>query len=420
MKVWYIPRLRDMRKKRVAAYCRVSSRKEEQEESLEAQMAYYSRLIQNNDDWEFVAIYSDEKSATTADKRDGFQQMIQDALEGKLDLILIKSISRFSRNIVDCQNYARILEGYGVELRFEKEHLSTSDPDAKMMFGLLGSVAQSESQTNSERTKWSIHQRMARGEYIIGSNRILGYDCVDGKLVPSTEAWMIRMIFELFLQGKSYRQISDELYKAGGHCLRSEKPLQHANIRHILQNETYVGDKHLQKQAPVNFITKRPENTAEYQSIYRTDDHEGIIDRHTWNQAQLLLKRQEEERQLGVRTAAARHHFLYGKVFCLECGAPFTRRTLRSSSRNPKSAYKAWSCRERLKGGKGNGCKNMVLREKILLEKICAELGWEWSGEGAFDGEKFRKSVEKVEVRNDEIKITKRREEDEEKQRMES
>ena len=266
MKVRIIPRTRDLRKKRVAAYCRVSTIKQDQENSLETQRSYYTAYIRSHPDWEFAGIYHDEKSATGVKKRPGFQRMVQDAAEGRIDMILVKSISRFSRNIVDCQNYARYLRGNGVEVRFEKENLSTADPSADMMFALLGSVAQSESQANSERTRWGISRRMERGEYNIGNNRILGYDTVNGKLVPNQDAWIIRLIFDRFLAGDTYQQIAD-----------------------LLRNETYAGDRHLQKQPPVHYITKRPNPTAEYKSYYLKDNHKAIIDRETWEKVQGVL-----------------------------------------------------------------------------------------------------------------------------------
>ncbi|MBO5199356.1 MAG: recombinase family protein [Lachnospiraceae bacterium] len=289
MKVRIIPRTRDLRKKRVAAYCRVSTIKQDQENSLETQRSYYTAYIRSHPDWEFAGIYHDEKSATGVKKRPGFQRMVQDAAEGRIDMILVKSISRFSRNIVDCQNYARYLRGNGVEVRFEKENLSTADPSADMMFALLGSVAQSESQANSERTRWGISRRMERGEYNIGNNRILGYDTVNGKLVPNQDAWIIRLIFDRFLAGDTYQQIADLVYRHGGHRLRSDRPLGTSNIQSILRNETYAGDRHLQKQPPVHYITKRPNPTAEYKSYYLKDNHKAIIDRETWEKVQGVL-----------------------------------------------------------------------------------------------------------------------------------
>ena len=154
------------RKKRVSAYCRVSTDKASQEESFETQIAAYERLIRSNPEWEYAGIYSDEgKSATSARHRAGFQRMIADALEGKIDIILVKSISRFSRNIVDCQTYVEKLRERGVSVRFERENIDSLNPACSMMFSLLSAIAQDESRSISENVKWSIARRHERGEY---------------------------------------------------------------------------------------------------------------------------------------------------------------------------------------------------------------------------------------------------------------
>ena len=179
MKISVIQRERDQHKARVAAYCRVSTTLENQEDSYEEQVRYYTGYIQANEDWEFAGIYSDEKSGTKASNRDGFQNLIRDAIDGKVDRILVKSVSRFSRNMVECQKYVKILKGNGVDVRFEKENLDTADPSCTMMFSFLAAIAQDESRSISENVKWAYRERFKRGEYNLGNNRILGYDSVD-------------------------------------------------------------------------------------------------------------------------------------------------------------------------------------------------------------------------------------------------
>lgn len=163
MKITRIPRIRDQHKKRVAAYCRVSTTLDEQEESYEAQLSYYTRLIQAHDDWDFAGVYSDEKSGVKASNRPGFQRLIKDALNGKVDYILVKSISRFSRNIVDCQKYANLLHGNGVDIHFDKENLDTAEPSCSMMFSFLSAIAQDESRSISENVRWGYRERFKRG-----------------------------------------------------------------------------------------------------------------------------------------------------------------------------------------------------------------------------------------------------------------
>jgi DNA invertase Pin-like site-specific DNA recombinase len=407
MKITHIRRTRDQRKKRVAAYCRVSTRLNSQEESFDTQIKVYTNYIKANREWTFAGIYEDEKSATRAENRPGFQALIQDAVDGKVDLILVKSISRFSRNIVDCQNYVNYLQGNGVEIYFEKEGIRTGTPSSSMIFSFMSAVAQDESRSISENMRWSYRERYQRGEYNIGNHRILGYDTVKSvkrnptlvpnrreqrqsmmpilnaevqsdhtALVPNEDAWIIRQIYGMFLEGKNERQIAARLTTAGI-VGRSKKPLTAGGIRYILSNEAYVGDRLLQKRAPIDMLTKRPSRTADYEHYYLENDHEAIIDRATWNGVKEKLSRHRNDLERGIRYHGGRTHALYGKIFCGVCGEPMTRRTLHGYSKKgtPPVTYKAWTCRGRHLGRKGNGCKNRTIRETEVLEQIQAQLG---------------------------------------------
>lgn len=378
MKITRIPRIRDQHKKRVAAYCRVSTTLDEQEESYEAQLSYYTRLIQAHDDWDFAGVYSDEKSGVKASNRPGFQRLIKDALNGKVDYILVKSISRFSRNIVDCQKYANLLHGNGVDIHFDKENLDTAEPSCSMMFSFLSAIVQDESRSISENVRWGYRERFKRGEYNLGNNRILGYDCVDGKLVPNQDADAVRMIFHMYIEGKSIEEIRRLLTDYG---IRTKKgqPLSHNNIMYILQNETYMGDKLLQKQPPKNFLTKKPDGRVPYESNYLENDHEAIVDRKVWDTVQEII-RQKKAVTVAVGRIGGRPHFLYGKLFCGECGEPMTRRTLNG----PKGIkHKVWTCRGRHEGRKGNGCKLRTVKEDFLLQTIGDSIGCEVNAENA-------------------------------------
>ena len=374
MKITRIPRARDQHKKLVAAYCRVSTTLENQEESYETQLSHYTNYIKSNPEWEFAGVYSDEKSGTQAENRPGFQKMIQKALKGEIDYILVKSVSRFSRNTVDCQKYVELLKGNGVYVRFEKENIDTEDPHSSMMFSLLATIAQDESHSISENVRWSNRKRVQKGEYNLGNNRVFGYDSEDGKLIPNENAKAVREIYRLFLEGSSFFQIAAAMEAAGVRG-RSGKPLTRSGIMTILENEVYVGDKLLQKQAPKNFLTKKPEVGIEYESNYLTDDHEPIVDRSTWQKAQELLKARREELDSG-KYHNVNAHFLYGKIVCGDCGSLMTRRTLRCTSKKDcKDNYKAWSCKGRHKGWRGNGCKMRNIRETDLLAEIAAQIG---------------------------------------------
>lgn len=405
MKVHHIPSRRQQRKTRVAAYCRVSTTKEEQEESIDFQKRYYRSLIQSRSQWEYVAVYHDEKSATSARKRVGFQHLIADAIAGRIDVILCKSISRFSRNIVDCQTYAQQLRGNGVDVIFEKEGIRLSDPGSEMMFALLGSVAQSESQATSEHVRVACEHRFAQGIYRMGNNRILGYDMgADGKLVPNKDAWMVELAFKLFVAGAGYRSIAAQINAAGGHRLYSDAAFSGSAIQNMLVNETYVGDKLLQKYPHKNYLTKRPDPGLPYQQYYLRDEHTAIIDRTTWIAAQQILRQRRAEVERGIYKNNGTHHYLYGKLFCGECGAPLTRRTLPAGKNCGSGYYKAWNCRERQKGKAGNGCKCRIVKEKELLCELATYLDEEKIGVLP-DIQALMQSVARVAIYNDHIRI---------------
>ena len=395
MKFTKIPRKRDQHKKRVAAYCRTSTDLDNQEDSYEMQMAYYTSFIEAHEEWEFVGIYADEKSGTKAENRPGFQRLIRDALDGRVDYILVKSISRFSRNIVDAQGYVKLLHGNGVDVHFDKENLDTADPSCSMMFSFLSTIAQDESRSISENVKWAYRERFKRGEYNLGNNRILGYDSEDGKLVPNKDASAVRLIYQLYLEGKSIEEIR-RLLADYGVLTKKGTLISHNDILYILKNETYRGDKLLQKQAPKDYLTKKPDKRQKFESFYLEDDHEAIVEKAVWDAVQeKMQKHKEVEEAVGHR--GGRPHFLYGKVFCGSCGAPMTRRTVRSLG---GEKCKAWTCRERHKGRKGNGCKGRNIFEEELLAAVSGQIG-ELVTEGNVE------LVSRVEVKEHGVKVEK-------------
>ena len=411
VKIHRIPARHECQQRNVAAYCRVSTLSEAQEESFETQKDYYTRYIMSNPNWTLVEVYADHGiSGTVARKRPGFMAMIEDAMNGKIDLILVKSISRFSRNLVDCQNYVSQLKDRGVEVRFEREGISSFDSTSGFIFSLLSAVAQDESRSISENIRWGYAKRFERGEYCMGSNRILGYDSdpKTKKLVPNQDAWIVRLAFERFVQGVLYRQIADELNEMGAKGLRGNTPLSESAVQRIVGNETYVGDKLLRKTPPVDFLSKRPDPHAVYTSYYIRDDHEGIIDRETWEKAQEILEQRREKKYRGMyrdmqRRSTAYHPF-HGKVYCGECGEVYMRRTFTLLGKDGKKIYyKAWNCRERQKGKQGNGCRGRTVKEKKLEELVAAELDWE-----AFDRERFEREVERIVVAKNGISVTRR------------
>ena len=360
MQITRIPAQRENKKTRIAVYCRVSTKMEEQEDSLETQQAAYTDLISMRSDWELVGIYSDSLSGLSAEKRPEFMRMINEALEGKIDRILCKSVSRFSRNVAECKKYTDMLKLKNVIVEFEKEHISTADTTSAFLFSLMSAIAENESRSISENIRWGYRERFKRGEYNLGNNRILGYDCVDGKLVPNQDADTIRLIYTMFLQGSNVEEIIRKLTGMGV-MTRNDTPLGRNGILYILRNEAYKGDKQLQKRPPKNFITKKPDPTIPFESKYLENDHEAIVSRSVWDAVQRKLEENKAiEEVVGHR--GGQPHFLYGKVFCGECGAPMTRRTVNGPG---GGKIKIWICREKRKG---SGCKCRNVKEEELLK----------------------------------------------------
>lgn len=360
MQITRIPAQRENKKTRIAVYCRVSTKMEEQEDSLETQQAAYTNLISMRSDWELVGIYSDSLSGLSAEKRPEFMRMVNEALEGKIDRILCKSVSRFSRNVAECKKYTDMLKLKNVIVEFEKEHISTADTTSAFLFSLMSAIAENESRSISENIRWGYRERFKRGEYNLGNNRILGYDCVDGKLVPNQDADTIRLIYTMFLQGSNVEEIIRKLTGMGV-MTRNDTPLGRNGILYILRNEAYKGDKQLQKRPPKNFITKKPDPTIPFESKYLENDHEAIVSRSVWDAVHRKLEENKAiEEVVGHR--GGQPHFLYGKVFCGECGAPMTRRTVNGPG---GGKIKTWICREKRKG---SGCKCRNVKEEELLK----------------------------------------------------
>lgn len=230
----------------------------------------------------------------------------------------------------------------------------------------------------------------------MGSGRILGYDMnEDGRLIPNEDAWIIKRIFQSYASGMSIGEIADDLNTSGAKRLRCDKPFDSSLIWRMLRNECYVGDRLLQKNPPRDFLTKRPDTSAEHKSYYIKDSHEGIIDRETWDAVKAKIEQDEADRATGVYRNCTNTHFLYGKVFCAECGSPYTRRTFKSRQ---GESYKAWNCRERQRGKKG--CKNSSIKEDLLLGAIAEALGVEELERGTFE-----EMVERVLIEGEKIRV---------------
>ena len=285
----------DAPKVRVAAYCRVSTAEEAQVGSFEMQVQHFKSVIDNNPNYELVKIYTDEGiSGTSVGKRKGFQEMIEDACEGKIDLILTKSISRFGRNIVDILTTLRTLSNLNppVAVNFESEGINTSDGKNKLIISILSALAELESQQKSIAIKEGIRYRMQEGLYKFSVKNTIGYyrDYSGRVKIEPAEAEIVRYIFDSFTEGASPSKIALSLTSQG---IRSPKGMEcwrTATIRNILQNEKYCGDVRYQKSYSKDYLThKSVKNRNVLPQWYWENDHPAIIKRDQWNKAQELL-----------------------------------------------------------------------------------------------------------------------------------
>ena len=339
------------KKKRVCAYGRVSTDDEEQITSYNSQIKYYTEKIKSNPDWEFVGIYADEGiSGTQVKNRTEFQRMINDALNGKIDIILAKSISRFARNTLDTLKYCRELRDKKVDVYFEKENIHTIDLDSEMFLTLYSAFAQAESESTSQNVKLGLKAMMKRGEYV-GSPDCYGYDWnKETKQLDINEeqAEVVRMIFNWYVDGLGSRRIIRKLEELNIPTYKGNKRWAESSIMGIIHQEKYVGDLIQNKSYTVSPIThKTVINRGEKEKYYVKDYHTPIISREVWDKAQEIANKRKEvhtiNKQLGYSSRLTNKYAFSGKVKCAFCGTNFTRRKSSKSKTHPNyNVY--WTC----------------------------------------------------------------------------
>lgn len=343
------------RKRRVAAYARVSTDSDEQLSSYEAQVDFYTRHIKSNPEWEFVAVYTDEGvTGTNTKKREGFNRMVDDALAGKIDLILTKSISRFARNTVDTLTTIRHLKEKDVEVYFEKEHIYTLDAKGEVMITIMSSLAQEESRSISENVIWGKRRSMEEGKVSLAYSRFLGYEKgPDGLLqIVEDEAKVIRKIYNLFLEGRTVRSIADQLTNEGICTPAGKTQWSVSTIMSILQNEKYKGDALLQKTYTVDFLSKTvKKNNGEIAQYYIQNSHPAIIDPDTFELVQNEIKRRRPNRRHLHRSSP-----FTAKIICGECGAYYGRKVWHSGT---KYRSHIWRCNRKYDCDKPCGTPNL-------------------------------------------------------------
>lgn len=335
-----------IQRRRVAAYARVSTDSDEQFTSYEAQIDYYTQYIKKRDDWEFVKVYTDEGiSGCNTKRRDGFNEMVDDALAGKIDLIVTKSVSRFARNTVDSLTTVRKLKEHGVEVFFEKENIYTFDGKGELLITIMSSLAQEESRSISENVTWGQRKRFADGKVTMPFKQLLGYDRGEGgvPVINEKEAEVVRTIYRLFLEGKTATGICKHLMSLGIPTPGGKTKWTQGTVMSILQNEKYKGDALLQKKFTVDFLQKKMKvNEGEVPQYYVEGSHPAIITAADFDAVQ-----DEITRRQGLGRSYSGSSIFASKLICGDCGGFYGQKVWHSTD-----AYRRviWRCNSKFKG----------------------------------------------------------------------
>ena len=368
-------------KKRVAAYCRVSTDNDDQANSFESQQRYFKQYIERNPDWELFEIFADEGiSGTNTKKRKEFNRMIACAKNGDFDLIITKEISRFARNTLDSIYYTRDLKKHGVGVIFMNDNINTLDGDAELRLAIMSSIAQEESRKTSERVKWGQKRQMEQG--VVFGRSMLGYDVKDGKMyINEAGAKIVRLIFHKFVnEGKGTHVIARELREEGIKPMRV-KEWQNTVILRVIRNEKYCGDLVQKKTYTPDYLShEKKYNRGQEEFVIIKDHHEPIISRELFDEANRILDAKSLSPE-GKAKHSNRYPFS-GKLKCGRCGASYV---ARYRTRKDGSKYKAWRCFEAAKHGSphtdkaGNqvGCSGESIRNEDaihIMYLVCKNL----------------------------------------------
>ncbi|GAA4058252.1 recombinase family protein [Amphibacillus indicireducens] len=347
-------------KQKVAAYIRVSTSNEDQLISLEAQRRHYKTLIETNEEWRLVDIYSDEGiTGTKKDRRPELLRLISDCEKGRIDFILTKSISRFARNTIDCLELVRKLMDLGVQIYFEKENINTSSMESELMLSILSSLAENESVSLSENSKWSIRQRFKRGTYKL-SYPPYGYDYIDEQVVVNEDqAQVVKRIFNSVLEGVGTERIARQLNEERVPTKRNGN-WTGTTIRGIVKNEKYTGDVLLQKTFTDKHFNRKV-NQGELDQYLIENHHEAIITHTDFEAANQMLEYQASQKNVAVGSRKYLNRYPFsGKIKCAECGDTFKRRIHTSTHKK----YIAWCCSTHIKNK--DRCSMLFIREERI------------------------------------------------------
>ncbi len=361
---------------RVAAYCRVSTDSEEQLTSYQNQLAYYTEKIMKEPGWTMAGMFADEGiTGTSATKRKEFLRMIRQCRQGKIDLILTKSVSRFARNTVDTLNYTRELRSLGIPVIFEEQNINSIHPESEFLITLHGAFAQAESENTSSRVRWGKRQSMKAGHVTMQYQKLLGYERgPDGrpKIVPE-QAEIVRFLYQRCLAGDTLRSIKEQLEAQGFLTAAGRSEWSLSNIKSILTNEKYCGDALLQKTFIQDCISKKiVRNTGQLTKVLIQNHHEAIVSRELFDAVQLELARRKA-REGGTRRSAptglrkySGKYALSNLLFCGECGTAYRRCVwTQHGEKRP-----VWRCISRLSYGKKYCLHSPTLDEEPLQQAV--------------------------------------------------
>ena len=371
----------EKKKIRVAAYARVSTRSDEQLLSLETQKEHYDNFISANSEWEYAGLYYDEGvSGTKGEKRDGLLALLKDCEDGKIDRVITKSISRFSRNTADCLEMVRNLARLNIYMYFEKENIDTEHMSSELMLSILSSIAESESRSISQNNKWSIKHRFEEGTFII-SYPPYGYENEEGRMVIVPEkAAVVRDIFNMTINGMGTHVIARELNERGVQSRKGTK-WHPSTVRGILQNEKYAGNMLLQKRFRENHLTKRMiRNDGQLPKYFVEESHLAIIEKSIFDAVQ---KKLEEQHQRFSTSKSVVSYPFTGKIQCTCCGKNYRHKITATGN--------VWICATYNTRGKKYCPTAKQIPESTLISVCCEILSIT-----EFDANIFENQVEKI------------------------
>lgn len=368
------------KRKRVAAYARVSSEKDAALQSLSAQVSYYSEYIQRHAEWEYSGVYADEATTGTKDTRAEFQRLLSDCRSGYIDMIMTKSISRFARNTVTLLNTVRELKQLGIDVFFERENIHSMTGDGELMLTILASFAQEESLSASQNCKWHYKKRFSEGK-LAGLNFLYGYRINHNRIhIEPTEAKIVRFIFDNYINGIGVTAIMKRLNEDGVPTLRG-LTWTHRQIQTILSNEKYTGNALLQKTFIADHLSKtKKQNRGELPKYYAEETHEAIIDKDTFNKAQII--RVKNVQSSHVQCTTPNRYPFTGKIKCPNCGAKYKRTKVRNGF--------TWDCSTAVK------YDQTICRSKPIPEDILKAVTTEVLGIDRFSEEIFQEKIAEI------------------------